>query len=134
MIIDSGRFQSIISIAAAVSMAETIAEREFAESIRNEMQAIAENAEKALKVLMKGVDDDQLKYIYRYIQRSEFAVLPKYSPEAERNYIITTADVIGRLTDGVLGECMLCEKTGKQARRCQLRKDLISCGVAVECE
>lgn len=134
MIIDSGRFQAIISIAATVSMAETIAEREYAEPIKAELQAIAENAEKVLKVLMDGIDDDQLKYIYRYIKRSEFAVLPKYSPEAERSYIITTADVVERLTQNVLGECMLCEKKGKQARRCQIRKDLIACGVAVECE
>lgn len=134
MIIGSRKFHAIISIAATESMAETIAGMDFAEQVKDQLKSISENAEKVLKVLMDGIDDDQLKYIYRYIKRSEFAVLPKYSPEAERSYIITTADVVERLTQNVLGECMLCEKKGKQARRCQIRKDLIACGVAVECE
>lgn len=130
---DKNFFQAVISVAAVEGMTMTMRENGYADGIENELNGMAKCAASALKKMVAGMDDDQLRYLQRYIERSEFAVIPKYHPDAKREFIVTTSDVIERLTEHVLGECMLCEKTGKQVKRCQIRKDLIACGVTVEC-
>lgn len=130
---DKNYFNAVISVAAVESMTTTLRENGYAAGIEDELNGMAKCAASALKKMVAGMDDDQLRYLQRYIERSEFRVIPKYHPDAKREFIVTTTDVIERLTAHILGECMLCEKTGKLAKRCQTRKDLIACGVAVEC-
>lgn len=131
--IDKNLTQITVSVAAVDSMATTLKANKYGAGLEEELDAITKITAAILEKLVSGMDQDQLDYINRYVKRSEFSIIPKHSPEADREYVITTADVIERLASGVLGECLLCEKEGKLVKRCQIRKDLIACGVAVEC-
>ena len=131
--IDKNLAQITISVAAVDSMAETLKGSKYGKGLEAEIEEIQKNTTAILAKLVGQMEDEEVAYMKRYIERSEFSIIPKHSPEASREYVITTADVIERLASGVLGECLLCEKSGKLIKRCQIRKDLIACGVAVEC-
>lgn len=131
--IDKNLTQITISVAAVDSLAVTLKGNKYGAGLEEELDAIKTNTAEILKKLVGGMEKEQLDYINRYVARSEFAVIPKHNPEADREYVVTSTDVIERLASGVLGECLLCEKSGKMVKRCQIRKDLIACGVAVEC-
>lgn len=93
--------------------------------------AMGENANKALEIIMDGLDQDQVKGITRFADNMQLMAMPKFNPRSQYDCYVVPADVFDRLFADVVTDCAFCVKEGKEVERCQRRRDLAACGVVM---
>lgn len=93
--------------------------------------AMGENANKALEIIMDGLDQDQVKGITRFADNMQLMAMPKSNPRSEYDCYVVPCDVFDRLFADVVTDCAFCVKEGKEVERCQRRRDLSKCGVVM---
>ena len=87
---------------------------------------------KVVTGFMEDLDKDQRDAALRYANDTELSLVPKASPKAGRDYYYVPAEVMERLVQGNLMGCATCLLDGKEAKACQLRRDLLQAGIPAE--
>lgn len=121
----------IVTLAACVGFFDTMQELEYhnCKKAKRSLKAAKNHAEKALTAIEEGVDKDHMLAVMRFARESYITVIPNSSPACGRNYYICKDEDMEVILTDALSKCTFCELEGKQARRCKLRKALISCGI-----
>ena len=79
-----------------------------------------------------GVIGDSIIYhgdFFREASNSQIMVMPKTDPRAEKEYAIVEGETLERIVKNSLSDCALCLKNESEVKQCQLRKDLLQCGI-----
>lgn len=121
----------IICFAGVSGLMEEILEKKppKMKEAEKEVTEIKGLADKVLEVCEAGLDDDQIRGLLRYASNHTLSVTSKYNPRAEKDYYTVSQEALDRLLGDVMSDCSLCDKAGKQIKRCQRRRDLLECGI-----
>lgn len=90
------------------------------------LQVASDNIQAALNEICRGLDADQMQGVLRYAKNSRLAIHPTLSPAADRReYIVSEEDML-TILQGAVSECVFCQKEGKEAKNCPIRKALLA--------
>jgi len=121
-----------LTISGVVSIAETLCEmgsfRGSEEAIPL-LEKIHEYAQKALDAVMDGLDVDQAYGILRYGKQCQFTLVPKTSPVCDRGFFIVEPEDVKVIMQDALSACNFCELSGKDAKKCPMRRMLLRTGI-----
>lgn len=122
----------IVSLAGCVGFADTLMKLRFrnSEQALEEITAMKEHAENAVNIIVDGLDDDQYYSIMRFVNNCQLMVMPNSDVRTNKEYVIVEAKDVETIVNSALSDCSFCEKEGKEAKNCEMRKALIHCGVA----
>lgn len=79
--------------------------------------------------LLQGRDDEQIAALNRSARYYELIAVPKSSAQIGKEYYIAPKEAFEALIEELTSPCPFCDKEGKAAERCTLRKIFIQCGV-----
>ena len=89
--------------------------------VKRSLQAIANHADKVINAAMKDLDLDALEGFRRMAKQVELVCTTKADPRGlDDMHIVRRADLVTLLT--YVDECIFCEKRGREAKNCELRK------------
>lgn len=116
-----------VCMAGCLGFAETLLQCEYkgAEKTREALRTIKESAEKVLEGIMEGIDQDHVRAVLRYAGASQLMVIPSTNPQTQREYYIVPDTAMRVFLKQATGDCFLCEKTGRECNRCEIRKALL---------
>ena len=97
--------------------------------VRKYIKTIKTLSEKILECCESGIDKDQLVSLLRWADNCELLVVPRTDTRAGKKYMIVDGEVIERIVKNSLFDCSSCLKLEADVKKCQLRKDLLQCGV-----
>lgn len=124
--------QMVLSVLASAACAAVLAESDkWPEGVR-EMGAECRDAlNKCAAIMVEDVDQDQMRAMYNVAENTHLSIMPKAARHAApgKEWVIVEKEVIDRVTAQSLGDCMICDKEGKEIKKCKLRRDLIACGI-----
>ena len=122
----------VVSLAGCVGMADTIREdkkfRNFDKAMPyiEQMQECAQNA---INMIVEDVDPDQGTGIMRFANNCELVIMPKYDARVNKDWVIVDRTDITEIISQAMTDCVFCEKKGKDAKDCTLKKALLRCGI-----
>lgn len=121
----------IVVLACCIDYADVLIDLNYRNRAKanRSIKAMQNHATKALDAVMDGLDQDQVRGLIRFAKGMELKCVPKYNPEAKKDYYLCPADTFDRLMGDVANACAFCEKQGKEVKRCERRRDLLACGV-----
>lgn len=67
--------------------------------------------------------------LYTTAKESRMRLVGRQSSEAKELHTLCPVEPLERLVGGVVMDCVGCMKEGKEIKKCQRRRDLISCGI-----
>lgn len=82
-------------------------------------------AQAALDALMDGVDQTEKDALIRYSKHCQLMVMPETDPRLNREYYIVPDTAMSIFLKQATGDCFLCDKEGKEYRKCEIRKALL---------
>ena len=115
----------VTSFCEELSTTEWVSDEEDKERLRTAHRLVME----VMEHLEKDMDEDQLRGVIRYANNCVLMVMPKTNPNTNADLVIVDRNTVGRIVKDSLTECSFCEKRGPQIKNCQMRKDLLECGV-----
>ena len=124
--------QIIVSLSGAKGFAETLIQSEYyrGKAVADEyLRIVSENIQLALNAICDGLDGDQLSGLMRYAKNVELQLVPKHSPQTQREEFIVQRDDLEALLKNATGDCAFCELEGNEIKRCPIRKALFASGV-----
>lgn len=126
----------VVCLAGFVSYPETLLERNFrgSETAKINLMALKDASEKVLEAIMEGVDQQQVKALMRYTGASQLMVLPQSDPRLKKEYYVVPDSAMEVFLNQATGDCMFCEKTGKECNRCKIRQALLDSFVITDVE
>ena len=77
---------------------------------------------------LKPLDPSQVKYLANQCTHSRVTLLPDTDDRTKKLYTVVETSVLAELVNTAFSECFLCEKCGKEARECKLKKNLLEVG------
>ena len=130
MYANAERKEIIVVLAGCVGFADTILKRAktFPGMAKEHLQAMLDSATAAMDTYMEGLDGAQIKGILRWANNSEIKAVPKSNATRDGEFFVLTAEEMQMLCNQVSGECMCCDKTAAQIKKCGVRKILLSAG------
>lgn len=81
--------------------------------------------------LLEGMCQEHVDLIARQFNNTRIAIMPEAVYKRRPNISVVDTAVLNRLVNSAFGECFLCQKEKQEARKCQLRSDLLSAGAEV---
>ena len=81
--------------------------------------------------MVKDLDMNQVRYLKNQNDHSRIALVPDSDKVLKHKQTVVPLETLSRLVNSAWGECLFCQKKGKDARECQLRADLLECGAMV---
>ena len=122
----------IVSLAGCVGFADTLKNTKFrnSELVMDDIEGLRSHAENAVNTIVDGLDEDQYYSIMRFVKNCQLMVLPNTDVRTNKEYVIVEAEDVKTITKSALGDCSFCDKSGKEARNCEMRKALMHCGLA----
>lgn len=84
---------------------------------------------KVLEVGERGIDPDQKAGLVRWCNNSTIMVMPRTDPRSEKEYAIVEGETLERIVKNSLSDCAVCLNNETEVKQCQLRKDLLQCGI-----
>ena len=124
--------EAILCLAGCVGFCQTLIQSDLPryKSVREHLKKTVDAANTALEEMEKDMDADQLRGVLNFANNSVLEILPKYSEIGNKDLYVVESWAMERLLQDVLTDCTFCEKTAKEAKKCQRRKDLLACGMA----
>lgn len=121
----------IVCIAGCVGLADSLIEKRFRNSdrVKEELAKMRDTAQGIINTIMEGVDPDQCRSVMRFASVSEVMVVPNSDPRLDKHYAVVDKRDVETIISSVVGDCVFCEKEGQEARKCELRKALLGCGM-----
>lgn len=123
----------VLSALACSAFAGTIHKypRKWPATVQELARQIEELCLELGKTMIEGVDPDQCRVMVKVAENSYIRIMPKVAAQCAPGtaWAIVERQVLERITAGSLSDCMICDKEGKQIKKCQLRRDLLACGV-----
>ena len=119
--------QIVVCLAGCVGFAEKLLECDFkgSDQAKDDLRAMKEAAEWAMDAVMEGVDADHVRAVLRYANASQLMVIPSTNPQTQREYYIVPDTAMSIFLKQATGDCFLCDKEGKECRKCEIRKALL---------
>lgn len=77
---------------------------------------------------LKDLDVHQIKYLANQCNNCNLILVPNNDPKMKKLYTVVETQVLQELVNTAFSECFLCDKCGKEARECKLRKNLLEVG------
>lgn len=100
------------------------------EAVKEHLQAGNAAFQAALDALCEGLEPDQTRYLLKMASESTLNVVPKSSPRAERQWFpVDENDLDVMLNAGAASDCLWCDKTGKDVKRCELHRMFLRIGL-----
>ena len=121
----------ILGVAAGQGFVEALLDDmpEKLQPVRKYIKTIKTFYEKILQECERGIDDDQLIGLFRLLNNSEFLIVPRSDVRVGKEFIVADAAQIERILKNSLSDCAVCMYNEGEVKRCQLRKELLQCGV-----
>lgn len=91
-------------------------------------------AEKWVGEILGDYGEDETEEVFRMAQAVDINLTPKAVARSEMELVILPKDAVERITASALADCNLCEKEGKEVKKCRMRKDLAAVGVGARGE
>lgn len=116
-----------ISLSGCIGTADVLlkAAPGLPEEVRNRLWVVLVEVQAALDALMADVDQDQKNALVRYSKSCQLMVMPGTDPRLKREYYIVPDTSMAVFLQQATGDCFLCEKTGKECRKCEIRRALL---------
>lgn len=126
----------VVCLAGCVAYPDQLQERNFrgAEKAKPHLQAMMDEAGKAMEAIIEGIDQQQVKALLRYTNASELMALPKSDPRLQKEYYVVPDSAMEIFLNQATGDCQFCELTGKECNRCEIRKALLDSFVITDVE
>ena len=138
MYLNKAEKQIVVCIAGCKGFADTLLETKPPKlsdrSMRGKLTQIRNASAAILEHMEKGLPDEQVRMLLRYVNNSQIVVLPKANPNAKTDYYMIDQECLDRLLADTIADCAFCDKNDKEVKQCQRRKDLLSCGVIGDCK
>ena len=77
---------------------------------------------------LKPLDVSQVKFLANQCSHSHVTLVANTDPKLNKAYTVVETQVLAELVNTAFSECFLCEKCGKEARECKLKKNLLEVG------
>lgn len=84
---------------------------------------------KVLETGEEGIDADQRAALIRWCNAAEIMVMPRSDPRAAKEYAVVEGATLERIVKHSLSDCACCLNSETEVKQCQLRKDLLQCGI-----
>ena len=81
--------------------------------------------------MIKDLEPRQVRFLKNQNDHSRIALVPDSDLVLKNKKTVVPLTVLSRLVNSAWGECLFCQKKGREARECQLRADLLECGAIV---
>ena len=120
----------IVSLAGCVGFADTLLEgKRFrnSDAVMSDLEKMRKYAQKCVDTIIKGVDPDQKEGCLRFANNCELTVNPKHAKI--NTYAIVDPNDLKLIISNVVSSCSFCDLEGKKAKKCELRKALLRCGM-----
>ena len=123
--------EALISLGGVTSFCEELATTEWIkdEADKEKLRQAHKLTMEVMENIEKDIDEDQLRGVLRFANNCVLMVMPKTSPMTDADLVIVNRSTVERIVKDSLTECQFCEKRGPQIKNCQMRKDLLECGV-----
>lgn len=123
--------EALISLGGVTSFCEELSTTEWIkeEADKEKLRQAHKLTMEVMENIEKNIDADQLNGVLRYAKNCVLMVMPKTHPMTDADLVIVNRITVERIVKDSLTECQFCEKRGNQIRNCQMRKDLLECGV-----
>lgn len=123
--------EALISLGGVTSFCEELSTTEWIkeEADKEKLRQAHKLTMEVMENIEKNIDADQLNGVLRYAKNCVLMVMPKTHPMTDADLVIVNRSTVERVVKDSLTECQFCEKRGTQIRNCQMRKDLLECGV-----
>ena len=121
----------IACIAGCIGVMEDMIRFDFPEyrEVMPRIKACRTHLTKVIEAGEKDIDQDQKIALIRWMSNSQIMVMPKTDPRAEKEYAIVEGETLERIVKNSLSDCAVCLKNESEVKQCQLRKDLLQCGI-----
>lgn len=121
----------VTKLAGCAGFAEVLdeANHPMLKKVKRNVKGIAYNAYKVMDHLMDGLDLEHARAVRKTANSCVLQVMPKYSPKADEEWQWVKKDAMERLIADALSECTFCDKSKKEIKKCQKRKDLLDCQI-----
>ena len=127
--------ESIICLAGCYAFCTTLIETaENQPSLKAALKDLKTARTKLFKVMTaveRDIDPDQIAHLQRQTRDVRLGVVSRANPQAERREVVVLEDDLFWMADHALAGCWMCNKTGKDAKRCEMRKRLSRMGVNI---
>lgn len=117
--------EMIICIGACIGFASTLLEHEFRnkKAAKRHLQAMHDQASKALAAICAGLDAEQMGGIMRFSSNAEIICVQKSDPRANRKmYFVDEPDMMTILDESL--NCQFCDKDQTGIKNCKVRQAL----------
>lgn len=117
----------VICLAGCVGYPDKLLDCNFrgSEKAKPFLKVMKEAAEKAMGAIMEGIDQQQVAAVMRYTNSCQLMTIPSTNPQTQREYYIVPDTAMNVFLKQATGDCFLCDKEGKECRRCEIRKALL---------
>lgn len=89
--------------------------------VTRQIKAALNQTQKVIDNTMDAIDPDAAAGLFRWSKDVELVCMSKADPRGQGDYIVVKADEVMRVLSSN-HECLFCEKRGKEAEKCDLRK------------
>lgn len=119
--------QIIVSLAGCVGFADKLLECDFrgSDHAKEDLRLMKEAAGRVMDFVMEGIDQDHVRAVLRYADACQLMVIPSTNPQTQREYYIVPDTAMNVFLKQATGDCFLCDKEGKECRKCEIRKALL---------
>ena len=123
--------QVVVSLAGCVGMADTLIEKTFRnrEDAIPDIEKMRDYAQKAIETIVQDVDPDQGIAITRFANNCELVIMPKTDSRVNKDWAIVDRNDITEIISQAMSDCVFCEKKGREAKECKMKKALLRCGL-----
>ena len=131
MYLNAAMKEAILCVAACQGFMDTLyqADPPKLRPVRKYIKTICTLTEKILEEAERGIDQSQYEQLIRWADNCQMTVVPRTDTNANKKYVLVDEKTIERILQNTLSECALCMKNERDIKQCQMRKDLLECGL-----
>ena len=90
------------------------------------LKVALEEIQLAINAVCEELNYDQMQGVLKFARNSQLAVLPSTSIAGDKKEYIINEDDLRTILKGAVGECVFCDKEGKEAKNCPIKKALLA--------
>lgn len=90
------------------------------------LKVALEEIQLSINAVCEELNYDQMQGVLKFARNSQLAVLPSTSIAGDKKEYIINEDDLRTILKGAVGECVFCDKEGKEAKNCPIKKALLA--------
>lgn len=114
-----------ISLAGSIGFTDVLTKSKLPAAVKDHLWVALIELNAAMDALLDGVDRVEGAALHRYAKNCKLMVMPSQDPRLQREYHIVPDTAMNVFLKQATGDCFLCDKEGKDCRRCEIRKALL---------